>query len=84
MKAAAKRKDFKPVPLKATLDVHGNAKTEVITSNNVVGLLPGTARPDETVIYMGHWDHLGIGQPDAQRRPHLQWRDRQRHRASPM
>ena len=65
MKAAAKRKDFKPVPLKATLDVHGNAKTEVVTTHNVVGIVPGAARPDETVIYMGHWDHLGIGQADA-------------------
>jgi len=65
MKAAAKRKDFKPVPLKATLDVHGNARTDIITSNNVVGLLPGRASPDETIIYMGHWDHLGIGAPDA-------------------
>ena len=65
MKAAAKRKDFKPVPLKAKLDVHGAAKTEIITSQNVVGLLPGSARPDETVIYSAHWDHLGIGLPDA-------------------
>jgi Zn-dependent M28 family amino/carboxypeptidase len=65
MKSAAKRKDFKPVPLKAKLTVHGNAKTEVITSSNVVGILPGAARPDETVIYTGHWDHLGIGLPDA-------------------
>jgi Zn-dependent M28 family amino/carboxypeptidase len=65
MKAAAKRKDFKPVPLKARLDVHGDARTEVITSHNVVGILPGTARPDETVIYTAHWDHLGIGLPDA-------------------
>jgi len=65
MKAAARRKDFKPVTLKARIDVRGIAKTEVITSQNVVGLLPGTARPDETVIYTGHWDHLGIGLPDA-------------------
>ncbi|WP_118858482.1 M28 family metallopeptidase [Sphingomonas mesophila] len=65
MKAAARRKDFKPVSLNATLDLHGNAKTEVITSSNVVGILPGRTRPDETVIYTGHWDHLGIGQPDA-------------------
>ncbi len=65
MKAAAKRKDFKPIPLKAALDVHGDATTEIITSANVVGLLPGTARPDETVIYSAHWDHLGIGLPDA-------------------
>ena len=26
---------------------------------------PARARPDETVIYTAHWDHLGIGQPDA-------------------
>jgi len=65
MKAAAKRKDFKPLPLKANLTVHGTAKTEVIKSSNVVGLLPGKKRPDETVIYMGHWDHLGIGEPDS-------------------
>ena len=44
MKAAAKRKDFKPVPLKANLTVHGDAKTEVITSHNVVGHPAGHAR----------------------------------------
>jgi Zn-dependent M28 family amino/carboxypeptidase len=65
MKAAARRKDFRPVPLKATLDVRGDARTEVVTSHNVVGLLPGTKRPDETVIYSAHWDHLGIGPADA-------------------
>ena len=65
MKAAARKKDFQPVALKAGLTAHGTAKTEVITSQNVVGILPGTTRPDETVIYTAHWDHLGIGQPDA-------------------
>jgi len=65
MKAAAKRKDFKPIPLKANLTVHGDAKPEVITSHNIVGILPGATRPDETVIYSAHWDHLGIGAPDA-------------------
>ncbi len=65
LKAAARRNDFRPVTLKARIDVKGAAKTEVITSQNVVGLLPGTTRPDETVIYSAHWDHLGIGQPDA-------------------
>jgi len=31
----------------------------------VVGVLPGKTHPDEYVIYSGHWDHLGVGQPDA-------------------
>src|SRR3546814_17211232 len=29
------------------------------SSRNVIGVLPGTERPDEAVVYMGHWDHLG-------------------------
>ena len=65
MKSAAKKKDFKPVPLKANLTVNGDAKTEVITSSNVVGIVPGASYPDETVIYTAHWDHLGVGLPDA-------------------
>jgi Zn-dependent M28 family amino/carboxypeptidase len=65
MKAAAKKKDFQPVPLDATLSIDGKANAQVITSQNVVGILPGKSRPDETVIYTAHWDHLGIGQPDA-------------------
>src|SRR3546814_9869746 len=28
-------------------------------SKNVIGVLPGTTRPDETVLYTAHWDHLG-------------------------
>jgi Zn-dependent M28 family amino/carboxypeptidase len=64
MKAAAKKKDFKPVPLKAALSLNGAANVGVITSHNVVGWLPGKTHPDETVIYSAHWDHLGIGKPD--------------------
>lgn len=32
--------------------------------NNVVGVLPGKSRPDEYVIFSGHYDHLGIGSPE--------------------
>ncbi|WP_240309503.1 MULTISPECIES: M28 family metallopeptidase [Sphingomonas] len=65
MKVAARRPDFRPVDLKASLSATANATTQVINSANVVGLLPGKTRPDETVIYSAHWDHLGIGKPDA-------------------
>ncbi len=65
MKAAARRKDFRPVELKAALIAHGDATTKVVNSSNVVGMLPGKRFPDETVIYSGHWDHIGIGDPDA-------------------
>jgi Zn-dependent M28 family amino/carboxypeptidase len=64
-KIAARRADFRPIPLKATLTAHFAAQPQVITSHNVVGILPGAKYPDETIIYSGHWDHLGIGKPDA-------------------
>src|SRR3546814_7842374 len=28
-------------------------------SRNVIGVLPSAKRPDEYVLYTGHWDHLG-------------------------
>jgi hypothetical protein len=38
--------------------------------NNVVGILPGKSKPDEYVIFSGHYDHLGIGSPE-EGLPHL-------------
>ena len=63
-KVAARSPNFQPMPLKATLTAHYSAAPKVIESHNVVGILPGKAHPDETIIYSGHWDHLGIGKPD--------------------
>ena len=64
-KAAARNANFQPIPLKATLSAHYGAAPKVIESHNVVGLLPGKKYPDETIIYSGHWDHLGVGKPDS-------------------
>ena len=64
-KAAARRRDFKPIELPVRFSASGTATARTITSYNVVGLLPGTRRPDETVIYSAHFDHLGVGLPDA-------------------
>jgi Zn-dependent M28 family amino/carboxypeptidase len=64
-KAAAKLRSFRPVPLRATLTANIHAATSTITSHNVVARLPGKKYPDESIIYTAHWDHLGIGKPDA-------------------
>lgn len=58
--AAAKRKGFRAVPLtgvKAGVSFENQVRRHA--SKNVVGILPGTARPDEVVLYTAHWDHLG-------------------------
>jgi Zn-dependent M28 family amino/carboxypeptidase len=66
LKKQAQTRDFKPVVLKDTLFSADYAvDSSVITSQNVVGRIAGTKRPNETVIYSAHWDHLGIGEPDA-------------------
>ena len=64
-KKRAQTRGFRPVPLKASFSADYSVDADVITSNNVAGILPGASRPDEVVVYSGHWDHLGVGQPDA-------------------
>jgi Zn-dependent M28 family amino/carboxypeptidase len=66
LKKAAQSRDFKPVELKGvTFSAAFKVDHKVITSHNVAGRLPGTKHADETVIYSAHWDHLGVGEPDA-------------------
>ncbi|HET6436313.1 MAG TPA: M28 family peptidase [Xanthomonadaceae bacterium] len=66
LKKQAQSRDFKPVELKGeTLTAQYAVDSQVITSHNIVGRIEGSKHPDETVIYSAHWDHLGVGQPDA-------------------
>lgn len=58
-KGAALQEDFEPIPLEATMSTALNNTVEKTTSRNVVGVLEGSARPRESVVYMAHWDHLG-------------------------
>lgn len=59
LKAAAQKPGFKAVLMKlkgsATLDL----AVKEVTSANVVGVVKGSERPDEVVLYTSHWDHLG-------------------------
>ena len=59
-KRLARRADFQPVELKATLDASIDIASEQIVTHNVVARLEGTTRPDETILYGGHWDHIGV------------------------
>ena len=58
--AAAKKPGFKAVPLTGVVaNVSFDNDLRKHSSKNVVALLPGKTRPDEYVLYSGHWDHLG-------------------------
>lgn len=60
---AAKQKGFKAVPLTTKASLNFSNEFGSLQSKNVVGVLKGAKRPDEYVLYTGHWDHLGICKP---------------------
>lgn len=66
LKKQAQTPNFRPVPLaNATFSADYALRQVNVASKNVVARLPGRTRPNETVLYTAHWDHLGVGAPDA-------------------
>jgi Zn-dependent M28 family amino/carboxypeptidase len=66
LKKQAQTREFKPLTLKGeSFSANFKVDSKVITSHNIVGRIEGSKHPDQTVIYSAHWDHLGVGQPDA-------------------
>ena len=61
LKAAAARKDFKPVPLGAKAEFSVKNKLRRVDSRNVLARLEGSDQSlkAEQVVYTAHWDHLG-------------------------
>jgi Zn-dependent M28 family amino/carboxypeptidase len=61
LKKSALAKTFKPVPLKARLNVDLKQTLRSFQSHNVIGKLEGddAKLKDEYIIYSAHWDHLG-------------------------
>ena len=65
-KKLAQTREFKPVVLKdETFSAEFAVNQSRITSQNILGRVTGSKHPDEVIIYTAHWDHLGVGQPDA-------------------
>jgi len=65
-KVQARSRGFRPVALTgASFSTMFDVATSTVETDNFLARLPGTTRPDETVLYTGHWDHIGVGTPDA-------------------
>jgi Zn-dependent M28 family amino/carboxypeptidase len=60
LKQQAATQGFRAIPLEASASISLRNTLRRSTSNNLAALLPGAERPDEYVVYMGHWDHLGM------------------------
>jgi len=65
IRAIARKRDFKAIPLNLSATLSIQNKLKYSTSHNVIAILKGSTRPDETILYTAHWDHLGVGKPDA-------------------
>ncbi len=65
--AAARKKDFRPVPLGIRTSLTLSNEVSRTATANVLGLLPGSdpELKDEVVIFSAHHDHLGKGAPEG-------------------
>lgn len=66
LKVQARSRDFQAVELPgASFSGMFDLASDSIQTHNVVARLEGSTYPDETVLFTGHWDHIGVGAPDA-------------------
>lgn len=65
--ALANGKDFSPIPLNAKIQAHLVGAVEEFETRNVVAKIEGSNESlrDQAVVLSAHWDHLGVGNPDA-------------------
>ena len=58
-KQQAAQRGFEPIALGVTATLEFRNDIRRIDSRNVVAMIEGAEAPDEVVIYVAHWDHLG-------------------------
>src|SRR6185369_8226551 len=65
--AGARSKDFRPVPLDVTTSLEFTNTVGRASTANVYGVLEGSdpQLKNQYVVYSAHYDHLGVGEPDA-------------------
>ena len=59
-KQQAADRAFQPIPLGVTGSLRIRNELRRIDSDNVVARIEGSAAPDEVVMYVAHWDHMGV------------------------
>ncbi len=59
-KQRAADRAFQPIPLGVTGSLRVRNELRRIDSQNVVAKIEGGGAPDEVVMYVAHWDHMGV------------------------
>ncbi|MBV9241101.1 MAG: M28 family peptidase [Acidobacteria bacterium] len=67
LREAAKHRDFQPVKTGLTVGLDLKSEIKRVESPNIVATVEGSdpQLSKEYVVYSGHYDHFGIGEPDA-------------------
>jgi hypothetical protein len=63
LRSAAMKAEFSGQDLNVTADFEVSTSVNRFASNNVIGKIPGRKKNSGAVIFMAHWDHLGICRP---------------------
>jgi Zn-dependent M28 family amino/carboxypeptidase len=66
LQTRARQSGFKGQPLNLKVSTSMRVTARYDKSHNVIGKIDGTDLKDEYIIFTAHWDHLGIGKPDAE------------------
>jgi Zn-dependent M28 family amino/carboxypeptidase len=61
LKADAATRGFAAVETGVTVRASVEASVRRVETANVVGLVPGSERPDEYILVTSHYDHFGVG-----------------------
>ena len=59
-KQQAADRAFEPIPLGVTGSLRIRNELRRIDSQNVVAKIEGSGAPEEVVLYVAHWDHMGV------------------------
>ena len=66
LKSEAEEPGFAPLELNLSIELVASADRREFMSNNVIGMIPGSAPGSGAVLLLAHWDHLGeCGPPEA-------------------
>jgi Zn-dependent M28 family amino/carboxypeptidase len=63
LRAQAASGGFKATALEGlTLSVAAAETIDSLRTHNLLARIPGTTRPNETIVYSAHWDHVGVNE----------------------
>ncbi len=67
LRQQAASRDFRPVKLNLEASLDLQTEYEISASPNVIAMIEGSDAQlkNQYVVYTAHWDHLGVGEPNA-------------------